>query len=1360
MPTVSTYLKMMDQFSSPLRRTINQVNTAIHSMERMRRLVEAPAELKVNVNASQITDKLNEVRTALAASGTAAIIDVSINADDIMSKISSIRSHITGALSSAAVDVSLSGSAAISEARQLKTEMETTFAGMDIRPTLNVDASQARSSLEQHLSSLPNVEVNVSLGTAQALSEAATLRADVLSRIGDLKAVISFEIDSASLTAEMEALRSRLASGGSATVIDVSVNADDIMTRMNAIRSHITSSLAGAAVDVSLNGSVAITEAGQLKGEIEAALAGIDIRPTITVDASQARAMLEQQLSNLPGVDVTIQADDIVSRIQAIRSQIESVLSGAAVEVTLDGGSAVSEARQLRTDIAASLANIDIRPSIHIDASEARTQLLQQLATLSPIDVLVNVDTSVAMQEIESLRSQAQSRIGTMESTVDFNVDTTALTAELETVRSRLASAGSATVIDISINADDIVSRINAIRSHITSALSGAAVEVTLSTGGVIAEANVLKSRIEAALSGIDIQPTVTVDASGLRSQLMHELSSIPHAEIKVKLDAGDALREATLLRTQILSRIGSIVASVELNVSAQLSGTLGTLDGTMARLISAIDRLIIAMRSGGGPGGGGGGGGGRFGALMGGAAALAAGVAAVVGAAALAGAGISGAVEQQQMQGSIQAQTGVSGEEAAGLVQSANNVYTSGWGQGLPEIANDIAKVQQNLQGLSQQATEAFVQSSYVVEKVSNGATNVEEISKVTKTLMANFDGLSESVALDMITTGFQQGGNFAGDFMDTINEYAVHFEGLGMSADQMFATLIEGSKQGAFNLDKVGDSVKESFIRMQDMSKTSAEGYKLLGLDANKMAADIASGGDKANQAFQATLLSLGAMKDPLQQNAAGVALFGTQWEDVKQDVITAMAAGQKGLGDFQGATAKAGEALEQNLAFQADKLKRSFVAAFAEAGKGAADGLMPVVEKLNQAFEAGKFEPFFNALRIGINVVTMLISGTADAFLWVVDTVRNNWPIISAILAGVAAAIVANIIMTLPPLSAMIAALWAAVPPLIAQAAAWLAINWPILLIGLAVAGLVYVMIEAGVTFRDVIGFIGGLFGFLYGVIHNRVALIWNILVSLGEFIGNLFIDPVYAGKKLIYDLAQAFGGQVVNMLRSAEDFAGGFMKTILSAINGILDGFNWLSAKIKDLTGIDMGQVALFDEQNVHAVSDAAQALLDQMVAPTSDADVLDWSSKKMEEKNLKEMWDSGKQAGFNLYDKTAGKLTDLTKAFGGGKKEQAAEAASMGASAPSMAPASELDKVGKVGEVGKINDTVDISSEDLKTMRELAEMKNIQNFVTLTPQLTFGDTHIKQDGRSVDAIIAEVADKLEQEIAISASSVLV
>lgn len=50
-------------------------------------------------------------------------------------------------------------------------------------------------------------------------------------------------------------------------------------------------------------------------------------------------------------------------------------------------------------------------------------------------------------------------------------------------------------------------------------------------------------------------------------------------------------------------------------------------------------------------------------------------------------------------------------------------------------------------------------------------------------------------------------------------------------------------------------------------------------------------------------------------MEQNAAGTALFGTQWEDVKAKVILAMQEGVKGIGDFKGKTDEASKAMYDN-------------------------------------------------------------------------------------------------------------------------------------------------------------------------------------------------------------------------------------------------------------------------------------------------------------------------------------------------------------------------------------------------------------------------------------------------------------
>jgi len=77
--------------------------------------------------------------------------------------------------------------------------------------------------------------------------------------------------------------------------------------------------------------------------------------------------------------------------------------------------------------------------------------------------------------------------------------------------------------------------------------------------------------------------------------------------------------------------------------------------------------------------------------------------------------------------------------------------------------------------------------------------------------------------------------------------------------------------------------------------------------------------------------------------------------------------------------------------------------------------------------------------------------------------------------------------------------------------------------------------------------------------------------------------------------------------------------------------------------------------------------------------------------------------------------------------------------------------------GRLDEVGKINDTVDISSEDLKTMRELAEMKNIQNFVTLQPSVNVQTGDIK-NGMDVSSMVQAITTVLQEEIAVSAEGV--
>lgn len=118
------------------------------------------------------------------------------------------------------------------------------------------------------------------------------------------------------------------------------------------------------------------------------------------------------------------------------------------------------------------------------------------------------------------------------------------------------------------------------------------------------------------------------------------------------------------------------------------------------------------------------------------------------------------------------------------------------------------------------------------------------------------------------------------------------MQFAKVGLSADDMFNIFQQGAESGAWNIDKVGDAVKEFSIRAIDGSDSTKGAYEKLGLSADKMMQIFAKGGSEANKSFDEVLNKLMDMDDAVERDAVGVALFGTMWEDLGTDAMKALA------------------------------------------------------------------------------------------------------------------------------------------------------------------------------------------------------------------------------------------------------------------------------------------------------------------------------------------------------------------------------------------------------------------------------------------------------------------------------------
>lgn len=235
-----------------------------------------------------------------------------------------------------------------------------------------------------------------------------------------------------------------------------------------------------------------------------------------------------------------------------------------------------------------------------------------------------------------------------------------------------------------------------------------------------------------------------------------------------------------------------------------------------------------------------------------------------------------------------VVAATGASEEAVKKYEDVIKGVYSDNFGESFEDIADSISKITQNLGEMDEVTLQNVTERAYALQDVFD--MGVDESARAAKAMRDNF-GISAAEAYDYIAKGAQDGLDYSGELIDSINEYSVQFAKLGFSADDMFNIFSQGAENGAWNLDKIGDAVKEFSIRAIDGSDATREGFQAIGYDADDMMKKFAAGGDVARDAFQTVVSALAAIEDPIARDAAGVNLFGTMWEDLGVEAVAAL-------------------------------------------------------------------------------------------------------------------------------------------------------------------------------------------------------------------------------------------------------------------------------------------------------------------------------------------------------------------------------------------------------------------------------------------------------------------------------------
>lgn len=315
---------------------------------------------------------------------------------------------------------------------------------------------------------------------------------------------------------------------------------------------------------------------------------------------------------------------------------------------------------------------------------------------------------------------------------------------------------------------------------------------------------------------------------------------------------------------------------------------------------------------------------------------------AAITAATAIGGMAINTTQDMNKATDSFIASTGLATEKTEQYNQVLGNIYKNNYGEDFQDIADSMAQVKTQLGDISDTELQNVTEDALALRDTFGFEVN--ESVRAAKMLMDQF-GISSSEAYNLIAQGAQQGLDKNGDLLDSINEYSVHFKQNGLSATDMFNTFKQGAESGAFSIDKVGDAIKEMGIRMKDGSATDS--LKAMKLDADEITQAFGEGGEKASWAFGEVVNGLKNIKDPIEQNNAGVAIFGTMWEDLGKDAVFAMTEYGDAFDETLNTMNQIKEVKYDNLSDMFQALKRNIEMLLVPLG----NALMPILQQIIQ-------------------------------------------------------------------------------------------------------------------------------------------------------------------------------------------------------------------------------------------------------------------------------------------------------------------------------------------------------------------------------------------------------------------------
>jgi TP901 family phage tail tape measure protein len=478
-----------------------------------------------------------------------------------------------------------------------------------------------------------------------------------------------------------------------------------------------------------------------------------------------------------------------------------------------------------------------------------------------------------------------------------------------------------------------------------------------------------------------------------------------------------------------------------------------------------------------------------------------------------------------------IQAQLGITAEEAKILAEEAKDLWLNGFGASIDEAANAIIQVKNNMVGLNSDELKQAAANAFIL--ADTFGIEIAESTSLADNLMAQFS-LNSEQAFDAITTGFQNGLDYGADFADTLREYGPIFAGMGMDINDTLSFMESAQAAGFRNLDVAADTFKEFSLIAQEGGEDFVAALSAMGKETETLYAGFKEGKVSGEDLFYGIAGALDNIKDPQERFNAGVATMGTMFEDNTENSVKNMAYMRDELETVEGATEEAGKAISDTFGNRLQVVFRELQDAMQPLGDILLDMAEQVLPKLSSMVE--KVANWFSALSpIGQNLVVIIgiIAAAIGPLLMVIGTLATGIGTVVGWFAPLAVAIAeaGGLIAWLGPI--------------------FTAITGPIGITIAAVVGLIAIFVALYKNNEDFRNNILVIWESIKNGFQVALDFIWNIVQSVMTSVMSFF-GSVLNDIKAFWD---ENGAQIMSIVQTYFGLVWAYLQMIMGTIKGL-------------------------------------------------------------------------------------------------------------------------------------------------------------------------------------------------------------